>query len=489
MWAKRTIAIEKKGALRLQAPFQKEDAMKSMLMILLALALLPLCAQGEELPALDSGAVKDRFVSNPRNVKDIGDPFVLQEDGSYSVFATGGSIGFNVWRSGDLQTFEKSKALKKVNWASGDYWAPEVYRVGEKYVMLFTARLRENGSLRTGIAFADAPEGPYEDPLGRPLMDFGYATIDATLTWDDAGNPYLIYVRDCSENSVNGRQESHVYGVRLADDLLSVQGDPVLLLKPEGEWETKSGDTRWNEGPVVVKHGGKYYLFYSVNGYWMKEYSVSAAVADAPLGPYTKQANNPLLAYAEDKTGVTVSGPGHNAFFSVGNELFTSYHTHTYPQAPSGNRQLCVDRAGFHADGTAFINGPTLAPQLRPLKEIGCRNVLPLAACTGDDQGLLTDGDSCVSAASGAYVWRGTSVSYRWDEPADADLLMIYPAPGQALSGKVTFNGTLTAAFDLPAGGKPGQAVILPFEPMAVSEMRVEFQEGAAGEILLIGKE
>ncbi len=463
--------------------------MRNMFILLLALLLLPLCAQGEELTILDYSAVKDRFASNPRNVKDIGDPFVLQEESGYFMFATGGSIGFNVWRSGDLQTFEKSKALKKVNWASGDYWAPEVCRVGEQYVMLFTARLRENGSLRTGIAFADAPEGPYEDPLGKPLMDFGYATIDATLTWDDAGNPYLIYVRDCSENSVNGRQESHIYGVRLSDDLLSVQGDPVLLLKPEGEWETKSGDTRWNEGPAVVKHGGKYYLFYSVNGYWMKEYSVSAAAADAPLGPYTKQTNNPLLVYTEDETGVTVSGPGHNAFFSVGDELFTSYHTHTYPQAPSGNRQLCVDRAGFHTDGTAFINGPTLAPQLRPLKELGCRNVLPLASCEGDENGLLTDGDTCVSAASGGYVWQGSGVSYRWDEPAGADLLIVYPAPGQSLSGSVTFNGAFTASFSLPAGGKPGQAVILPFEPLAVSEMRVDFQEGAAGEILLIGKE
>ena len=164
--------------------------MRNMLILLLALMLLPLCALGEELPVLDYGAVKDRFASNPRSVKDIGDPFILNEESGYYMFATGGSIGFNVWRSGDLSAFEKSKALKKLGWASGDYWAPEVYRVGEKYVMLYTARLRENGSLRTGIAFSDMPEGPYEDPLGRPLMDYGYATIDATLTWDDAGNPF-----------------------------------------------------------------------------------------------------------------------------------------------------------------------------------------------------------------------------------------------------------------------------------------------------------
>ena len=459
------------------------------LLLIVLFCFTPLMSQAEELPLLDFSAVKDRFVSNPRNVKDIGDPFVLAEDDAYYMYATGGPIGFFTWRSSDLAAFEKIKALKKVNWASGDYWAPEVYRVGDKYVMLFTARMREKGSLRTGIAFADAPEGPFEDPLDRPLMDYGYATIDATLTWDDDGNPYMIYVRDCSENNVNSHQESHIYGVRLAEDLLSTEGNPVLLLKPEGEWETKSGDTRWNEGPFVVKHGGKYYLFYSVNGYWMKEYSVSVAMADAPLGHYVKQANNPLLVYTEDDKGVTVSGPGHNAFFTVGGELFTSYHTHTYPQAPSGNRQLCVDRAGFHSDGTAYIDGPTLAPQLRPLRDIGCRSLLPLASCTGDDQGLLTDGDTCASAASAAWAWQGKNAAYHWEAPVAADLLIIYPAAGEALTGTVTVNNSLTAAFELPAAGKPGQAVILPFEPLQITDLSVEFIEGSkAGEILLIGE-
>ena len=149
--------------------------MRMIAIVLCALMLLlPIVAQAEELPLRDFSEVKDWFTSNPRNVKDIGDPFVLAEGSGYYLFATGGPIGFNVWGSNDLITFDKTKALKKLDWASGDYWAPEVYKVGEKYVMLYTARCRENGSLRTGIAFADAPEGPYEDPLGRPLMDYGY---------------------------------------------------------------------------------------------------------------------------------------------------------------------------------------------------------------------------------------------------------------------------------------------------------------------------
>ena len=47
------------------------------LLLIVLFCFTPLMGQAEELPLLDFSAVKDRFVSNPRNVKDIGDPFVL----------------------------------------------------------------------------------------------------------------------------------------------------------------------------------------------------------------------------------------------------------------------------------------------------------------------------------------------------------------------------------------------------------------------------
>ena len=453
-----------------------------LLLLLLVLPVFTACAAAVSSPG------SDWFTTNPRNVRDIGDPFILAENGEYFLFATGGSVGFNVWRSKDLVGFEKQKALKKVDLASGDYWAPEVFHVENRYVMLFTARMRENGSLRTGIAFADAAEGPYEDPLGHPLMDYGYATIDATLTWDDEGKPYLIFVRDCSENQVGSRRESHIYGVPLSENLLSTVGEPVLLLKPEGAWESRSGDTLWNEGPAVVRHEGRYYLFYSANGYFMKEYSVCAAVSDSPLGPYERQENNPLLSYVEEEGEVTVSGPGHNAFFTLGDELFTAYHTHTYPQAPSGNRQLCIDRAGFHRDGTAYINGPTLAPQLRPLCELGKRNRMGEAVCDQDPEGLLTDGDFCLRENASAWVWHGRELVYTWRESVQAELLLIYPAEGKAVSGTVRVNDSLEIPFSLETGEKPGGMVVLPFEPAEITHLQLTFtEESGIGEILLLG--
>ncbi len=462
--------------------------MLKLLLIIMMVSLLVLpSVQAEELVLRDPSEAEGRFWNNPRDIKDIGDPFVLNAGDGYQIYATGGPIGFFTWHSEDLLKFERTKALKKVSWAASDYWAPEVFEWNGQYVMLFTARERASGSLRTGIAFSEKAEGPFTDPLDAPLMDYGYATIDATLTTDADGVPYLIYVRDISENRIGNGGESHIYGVRLADDLLSTVGDPVLLLTPEGEWESRSGRERWNEGPAVVREGGKWYLFYSANGYFMKEYSVCVAVADHPLGPYTKQATNPLLAPVETESEVLVSGPGHNAFFNVGKELFTAYHTHTYVQAPSGNRQLCIDRAGFHADGTAYINGPTLAPQLRPLETQMLVNHMQNAVCADGQAELLWDGDICVAKTSAPYVFRGKEAEMTWETPALSDMLLIYPPAGEAIAGKVFING-MEAAFACDASLK-GDAAVLFFRPLEVSSLKVMLTDGdGIGEIMLIGE-
>lgn len=458
--------------------------------LILALSLLALCgvAAAQPLPLQDAAAVKDRFAANPRAVKDIGDPHVLKAGGEYFTFATGGPIGFNVWRSTDLITFSKEKAVKKIQWVSDSYWAPEVYEVGGRYYMFFTGRWKDNGSLRMGVAVADNPQGPYEDVIGGPLFDFGYAVIDGTLVYDDAGTPYMIYSRDCSENVVGDYHESHLYGVQLADDLLSVVGEGVLLTKPDAPWELVSGEYRWNEGPAVLKHEGKYYLFYSANFYGSKEYTLGVAVADHPMGPYTKQANNPILNYIENAEGVIVSGPGHNSFFTVGDEIFTSYHTHTYPAAPGGNRQLNIDRVGFHGDGTAYINGPTMHKQLKPLDDAGLLNFIRIAI-TDHQTALLADGDTCQSASSAAYVYHTKEAAFTWRTPVTADMLMVYPALDRAISGTVTINGSLTAEFSYaPEAKKPGGYALLVFEPTEITSLELTFDcESGVGEVMLIG--
>jgi len=471
--------------------------MRDICLILLT-ALLILTAPGalaqghEMLPLKDPALVAERFYSNPLNVAEIGDPFILPAEGGYYLFATGGTVGYNVWRSDDLRQFsDRKKAFHKADWASGDYWAPEVYEYRGQYVMFFSARRKADSSLRVGVAVAGRPEGPYADPLGEPLFDFGYAAIDASLLIDTDGTPYLYYSRDCSENLVGHRHESHIYVVRLAEDLLSTVGEAQLLTVPDLPWEQHSGDWLWNEGPSVLMHEGRYYLYYSANYFASMEYGVGYAVADSPTGPFVKPEGNHLMTFFEDELGIRISGPGHNSFFKVGEEWFTAYHTHRYPQAPSGNRQLNIDRAGFHQDGSAYLNGPSLGRRLLPLSQLGLRNAAPLARLSaGSGQAeYLRDGDEAVASLEDAWqpaegqAW----ALLDWDEPPLTDLLLLYPADRQAGSGRMLINERYVIDFVFDTDRLPGEPLIFHFEPLALASLRLELAGSPAiGELRVL---
>jgi len=306
---------------------------------------------------------------NPLPIKNIGDPFVLRAlDGTYYCYATSASDGFKAWISSDLVHWTDIGYVYKCksdSWGKSDFWAPEVVLYNDKYFMHYSARWRENQSLRIGVAMADSPAGPFLDVFNHPMFDFGYAAIDGHILFDDDGSKYFYYSRDCSENIVDGRHESHLYIAELNDDLVSFKSDPLLITRPEQEWELRSDpEWCWNEGPFVLKHNEKYYLMYSANFYASREYSVGYAVSDSPTGPFVKAAHNPVLF----STVPEISGPGHNSVISSpdGKELFIVYHIHTDSQHPSGDRQVCMDRMGFREDGSLYVLGPTNTPQAMP---------------------------------------------------------------------------------------------------------------------------
>jgi hypothetical protein len=175
---------------------------------------------------------------------------------------------------------------------------------------------------------------------------------------------YLYYSRDCSENIIDGKSTSQIYVVEMESYTKVKDGaEHKLLLTPEQNWELRSGDWLWNEGPHLLKQEGKYYLFYSANCYASYDYSIGYAVSDSPFGPFVKYENNPVISAIGD-----MSGTGNNSFFSSlnGKELFTAYHTHTDPVEGGGDRKLTIDRCGFREDGTFYINGPTIAKQPEP---------------------------------------------------------------------------------------------------------------------------
>ncbi len=343
---------------------------------------------------------------NPLPVQ-FGDPFVLQTNGMYYMYGTGGGAekGFAAYSSKDLVQWKSEGQVyfhnNKNGWSDpkaawdGAYWAPEVYEVKGKYYLFYSAQWKNNPAnemenFRIGVAVADKPTGPFIDLTDKPIFDPGYPIIDANVFFDDNGKVYLYYSRAAYKHPVksevadwakkkgwfNEIEESWVYGVELKPDFSGAVGKPVLLLRPpvsmkdkQAEWESRSVtakevNRRWTEGSVTFKKGRTYYIMYSANYFGGENYAVGYATSSSPLGPFKKSADNPVLQKNAHKGG-NVTGTGHNSitYSPDGKEMFCVYHGRT---AATGNERIVfIDRMEVK-NGKIIVHGPTTTPQKVP---------------------------------------------------------------------------------------------------------------------------
>jgi beta-xylosidase len=86
----------------------------------------------------------------------------------------------------------------------------------------------------------------------------------------------------------------------IAADGRSLVGENRIVLANDQDWEG-----HLIEGPFVSYQQGRYWLFYAGNDFSTPAYGIGVAVADHPLGPYTKQ-EEPLLRSTREWVA-----PGH----------------------------------------------------------------------------------------------------------------------------------------------------------------------------------
>jgi arabinan endo-1,5-alpha-L-arabinosidase len=244
---------------------------------------------------------------NPVYPNDCADPGVIYDGGRYIAACTSGGAAdaFPIRTSTDLVTWTYAgsifPAARRPTWAASDFWAPEIHKVGTRYIAYFTAR-HTNGALSIGAATATSPLGPFTD-LGRPLVhDTAMGMIDATVLTAPTGTSYLVWKAD--GNAVG--QKTPIYGQQLSADGLSLVGTRTTLITNDRTWEGGVVEAPW-----VVAKDGYYYLFYSGNAYYNGTYAIGVARATSPLGPYTK-ASEPIL-----KTVAGWEGPGHGSVITT----------------------------------------------------------------------------------------------------------------------------------------------------------------------------
>ena len=139
-----------------------------------------------------------------------GDPAVLrveEEDGGgvwYYLVATSNDApdSLPIVRSRDLAEWEFVGFVfprgSKPAWAAegelvGDYWAPEMHRVGGEFRVYFVARDRETRELCIGVAASPRPCGPFK-PAAEPLLKGD--RIDPHVFVEDDGAAFLFWKED-----------------------------------------------------------------------------------------------------------------------------------------------------------------------------------------------------------------------------------------------------------------------------------------------------
>lgn len=289
---------------------------------------------------------------------------MLREGDAFYAYSTNvRSNNIPVIRSTDLVVWTKlGDALPRLpKWAAmgqGLTWAPAVAKRGTQYVMYYTARYKKLGLQCISRAVSDNPKGPFVDESSEPFLcqtDIG-GSIDPSPFVDD-GKLYLLWKND---GNCCGRRVS-LWMQQLSDDGLNLIDKPIELLRHDQAWETPL-----IEAPAMLKHDGKYFLFYSANGYESSSYSIGYAVADALTGPYHKPLNKPWFASAGK-----AAGPGGQEFFiAPDGEIWMAYHAWTAGMVGyrrSGKRSLRIDRVTFK-DGAPVSAGPTTTMQPAPLQ-------------------------------------------------------------------------------------------------------------------------
>lgn len=265
---------------------------------------------------------------------EFADPFIMLDGDVYYAYGTG-DTGVDVYTSDDLKMWKPAgRALDRSNsYGNQWFWAPEVYRIGDRYLMYYTAEEH------TCVAEATSPLGPFKQAEHKPLFE-NEKTIDNTLFIDDDGTPYMLYCRLNDGNNINV--------VPLSDDLLSVKegAKPTFCFRQSQPWEVEPV----NEGSFVIKHGDTYYLTYSGNGYTNPGYGVGYATSKSPLGPWTKYEGNPVFQYPRNKDVGALEGVGHSALFrDKEGRLRIVFHAH-YRKGVVHPREMYVSTVTF-SDG------------------------------------------------------------------------------------------------------------------------------------------
>jgi beta-xylosidase len=244
----------------------------------------------------------------------------------------------DAFSSADLVNWKKHDRIidtSSVKWAKRAMWAPSIIRKGKKYYLFFSANDIQNNNQKGGIgvAVADRPEGPFQDLLGKPLVDQfhnGAQPIDQFVFKDQDGKYYLIY---------GGWRHCNI--ARLNKDFTG------FIPFEDGSTFKEITPKSYVEGPFMFRRKDKYYFMWSEGGWTGPNYKVAYAIADSPFGPFER------IGVVLEQDPQVATGAGHHSLLQVPNsdEWYIVYHRRPLGETDANHRVTCIDKMYFDEQG------------------------------------------------------------------------------------------------------------------------------------------
>jgi beta-xylosidase len=254
-------------------------------------------------------------------------------------------VFLDAFSSTDMVTWKKHSQVldtSKIKWAKMAMWAPAIIQKDNRYFLFFSANdiqsKQRNGKADDtlggiGIAVADHPGGPFNDYLGKPLINKFYNNaqpIDQFVFKDNDGQYYIIY-GGWGRCNVGKLKDDFTDLVPFPDSM------PVKEITPKG----------YVEGPTMFIRNGKYYLMWSEGGWTNGTYKVAYGVSDNVFGPFERKAT---VLEADE---AVATGAGHHSVINIPgtDEWYMVYHRRPIPNLDRDHRVVCIDRMLFDDNG------------------------------------------------------------------------------------------------------------------------------------------
>ncbi len=407
--------------------------MKKVIIVIIVIMLMLLAAckddnkEGKK-PSMGKESKSSLFYQNI-TANHGADPFILycsegKYEGNFYMYVTSidlNSKGFNVYRSKDLTNWQKADIAfmpEGTSWGSSKLWAPEVIEENGIYYLFYSAQWgAKDYVFYISVATSTNPVGPFVEyssdikSVMEPLIQFEkhLNEIPKELRSDlvgHTGEKGYIKVIDGSPFVDPLTEKKYLYLIAdigtdytVASFVMAMEMEDWLTPKYEtltriteyaktevggSEMIIEGGNT--NEGCSVYYYEGTYYLTFSTFTYYTSEYQVRQAVSNNPLGPFTKIDPKDGGTVISTEAGNIRQSAGHSAFFTVGDELWLSYHSFFNDLDIKDGRKPAVERLVFVKNSKGQIvmqaNGPTTTPQYLPKALTGYGNIALEATVT-----------------------------------------------------------------------------------------------------------